>query len=133
VVLSQLLGISRMMFAMARRGDLPHFLKSVDARTGVPHYGVFLSGGIILLFVLFGTLEWVISAAAFTILLYYSIANIAALKMPGEAKLFPDFIAVTGLIFCIILAFSLSISTIISGIILLAIGFGARIIFKKNE
>lgn len=33
VILSQLLGLSRMGFAMARRGDLPRFLEQV---TGIP-------------------------------------------------------------------------------------------------
>ncbi|HEX2202088.1 MAG TPA: APC family permease, partial [Longimicrobium sp.] len=36
VLLSQLLGLSRMVFAMARRGDLPPALARVDARTGAP-------------------------------------------------------------------------------------------------
>src|SRR5262249_13050590 len=81
VLLSQLLGISRMVFAMARRGDLPRFLDHVQPRHGVPDRGIILAGGIVALVTCFGTLESIISAASFTILLYYSVTNLAALRM----------------------------------------------------
>src|SRR5690606_37754353 len=78
VLLSQIVGISRMMFAMARRSDLPKLLEHTSSRHQVPDYGIVLTGSVIILLSIFGTLEWVLSAAAFTILLYYLIANIAA-------------------------------------------------------
>jgi amino acid transporter len=53
------------------------------------------------------TFEAIVAAAAFTILLYYSIANLAALKMRKEDKLFPDWIPVAGFISCLLLAFTM--------------------------
>jgi len=38
----------------------------------------------------FGTLRAVAPAASFAILLYYAVANLAALRMPRAAKLYPD-------------------------------------------
>ena len=73
VLLSQLLGISRMMFAMARKHDLPAFLGKIHPEYKVPHLGIFLSGVIIILLSLFGALQFIVSAASFTILLYYII------------------------------------------------------------
>lgn len=132
VLLSQIVGISRMMFAMARRSDLPKALEHTSAKHQVPDYGIVLTGAIIVLLSIFGTLEWVLSAAAFTILLYYLIANIAALKLAPADKLYPKWIAVLGAISCTALALSLSFTTIAAGIALLAIGFVFRWIFRRS-
>jgi APA family basic amino acid/polyamine antiporter len=131
VLLSQLLGISRMMFAMAKRNDLPAFLGRVHFRHKIPHIGIFLSGGIIVLLSLFGTLEFIISAASFTILLYYSITNIAAIQMPKRQKLYPNWIPVMGLTACLLMAASLDLRTIIAGLSLLALGLLLRLIIQR--
>ena len=131
VLLSQFLGISRMMFAMARRGDLPRFLERIHPAHNVPHFGIALTGLIIVLLTVFGTLQFVVSAAAFTILLYYSIANIAALRMAKSDKLFPDFVPLVGLVSCLLLAFSLQPATIGTGLGLLAVGFVLRWVLHR--
>ncbi|AHM62385.1 amino acid permease [Flammeovirgaceae bacterium 311] len=131
VLLSQLLGISRMMFAMARRRDLPPFLERVHPRHQVPHPGIILSGGIIILLSLFGTLEFIVSAASFTILLYYSITNLAALRMPKAQKLYADWIPVAGLVFCLAMAAFLQLKTILAGISLLATGLLLRLLMQR--
>ncbi|MDM7922734.1 MAG: amino acid permease [Pyrinomonadaceae bacterium] len=131
VLLSQIVGISRMMFAMARRGDLPSALEHVSRSRSVPDVGIVLSGAVIVTLAVFGTLQFVISAAAFTILIYYGIANICALKMEKADKLYPKAVAVVGLIFCIAMAASLPLVTIAAGLSLLAAGFIFRVIFRK--
>lgn len=131
VLLSQIVGISRMMFAMARRSDLPSTLEHVSSAYGVPDYGILLSGFVIVLLSIFGRLEWVIAAAAFTILLYYGIANIAALKLSAQNKLYPKWIAWLGLTSCLLLAFSLRLTTILTGSGLLVIGLALRWLFRK--
>lgn len=130
VLLSQLLGISRMMFAMARRKDLPAVLENVHPRHKVPHIGILLSGLIIIMLSIFGTLEFIVSAASFTILLYYSIANLAAMRMRKENKLYTDLIPVTGLITCLALAASLELRTILAGLSLLAFGLLLRLLMQ---
>jgi APA family basic amino acid/polyamine antiporter len=130
VLLSQLLGISRMMFAMARKRDLPAFLEKVHPRHKVPHTGIFLSGGIVILLSIFGTLEFIVAAATFTILLYYSIANLAAMRMKKEHKLYSDAVPVVGLITCLAMAASLEWRTIIAGISLLIAGLLLRLLMQ---
>jgi APA family basic amino acid/polyamine antiporter len=132
VLLSQIVGISRMMFAMARRSDLPQVLEHTSTTYQVPDYGIVLTGAMIALLSIFGTIEWVLSAAAFTILLYYLIANIAALKLAPENKLYPKWIAGIGAISCTSLALSLSFKTIAAGLALLVIGFGLRWLFRAS-
>jgi APA family basic amino acid/polyamine antiporter len=128
VILSQLLGLSRMAFAMARRGDLPEPLGRVHARYGVPHLAVLVIGVITALVAGTGTLRGVASAASFTILVYYGLANLAALRMPREAKLYPDLVPVVGLIACGVLAFSLSTAAVLTGLAVLAVGIATRLI-----
>jgi APA family basic amino acid/polyamine antiporter len=137
VLLSQILGISRMFFAMGRRGDLPSFFNHIHPVNKIPDRSIFITGFSLLLVALFGTLQLIVAAATFTILLYYSITNLAAFKMKSTDKLFHDWIPIAGLISCLVLAFSLSLQTIITGIILLAGGFIVRWIvnltFRKNS
>ena len=126
VLLSQLFAISRMLFAMARKGDLPRRLGRVHPRCAVPDVAVFVAGLIIVVVTLLGTLQWVVSAATFTILIYYTITNLAALRMPAREKQYPDWIPAFGLTSCIVLAASLRPAAIAGGLGLLAVGFGLR-------
>src|SRR5439155_1066120 len=82
VLLSQLLAISRMMLAMARRRDLPHSLAHVRESTAVPDFGIVVSGLLIIAIAWFGSIPLVAAAASFAILLYYAIANVCALRQP---------------------------------------------------
>jgi basic amino acid/polyamine antiporter, APA family len=131
VLLSQMLGISRMMFAMARRGDLPRPLEHLHPRSAVPDYGIILCASIMLLLVLFGTLEWILGAATFTILLYYAIANICALRLPAAQRLFHPIVPAVGLIACLALAFASSPTSIVTGVALLGIGFLFRFVVLR--
>ena len=136
VLLSQIVGISRMMFAMARRRDLPKALEYVSERHAVPDFGIILSGLVIVLLAIFGTLQFVVSAAAFTILIYYGIANICALRLANENKRYPKWVAILGLIFCVAMAASLPVQTIVAGISVLVVGFLLRFLmrtFRKDD
>lgn len=130
VLLSQVLGISRMMFAMARRKDLVPVLDHVNSY-GVPDRGVILTGLILVMVVVLGTLEVIVAGAAFTILLYYSIANLAAMRMSPADRLFPAWIPVLGLASCLFLAFTLETGVILSGLGLLAAGLLLRWIYRR--
>ncbi|HSJ32237.1 MAG TPA: amino acid permease [Longimicrobiales bacterium] len=133
VILSQLLGLSRMGFAMARRGDLPRYLAAVHPRYAVPHRAVLVIGAIAAVVAATGTLRGVASAASFTILIYYGIANIAALRMPPAAKLYSDAIPVIGLVSCALLALSLTPPVIAIGTALLAGGLIARWVVRRTQ
>jgi APA family basic amino acid/polyamine antiporter len=131
VVLSQLLGLSRMAFAMARRGDLPRWMHAVHPVHGVPHRAVVLMGAIGLVIAATGTLEGVAAAASFTILLYYWVANLSAIRMPRQAKLVPDAVPTIGLVACTLLAVALPRDTIVVGLSVLAVGFVARMALHR--
>jgi APA family basic amino acid/polyamine antiporter len=129
VLLSQILGISRMMFAMGRGGDLPSVLAKTNAHH-IPHWAVLTTGAFILAVAWFGKLEFVAASASFTILLYYGITNIAALRMPVEDRRFPAWVSWCGLIFCIAMAAALSAPVVVSGLAVLALGVIGRLTAK---
>jgi basic amino acid/polyamine antiporter, APA family len=133
VILSQVLGLSRMAFAMARRGDLPSALEHVHPRFGVPHRAVLAVGLVAAIVAATGTLGGIAAAASFTILVYYGIANVAALRMPTAAKLYPDIVPAVGLVACAVLALSLSAATIGAGLVLLGAGFAARLVARGRR
>ncbi|HLU24223.1 MAG TPA: APC family permease [Longimicrobiales bacterium] len=130
VILSQLLGLSRMAFAMARGGDLPAALGAVHARYHSPGRAVVLIGAVAAVVAATGTLAGVAATASFAILVYYGIANLAALRMPRELKLFPNAIPATGFAACALLALSLAPATILTGLGLLAAGLIGRLVLR---
>ena len=131
VLLSQILGVSRVMLAMGRRHDLPPFFKTIHNQYRVPHIGIIITGAIILLLTVIGTFEFIVRSATFTILLYYSITNIAALKQPKSDRMYARIIPVLGLIGCLVMSVSLPLKVMISGVGLLVSGFAVRFIFHR--
>ncbi|HYJ80624.1 MAG TPA: APC family permease [Longimicrobiaceae bacterium] len=126
VLLSQLLGLSRMVFAMARGGDLPEALARVDGRSGAPLRAVLLVGAAAALAAGLGTLHGVAAAASFAILLYYGVANLAALRLPRADRLYPAAVPAFGLAACALLAASLPPRTVLTGLAVLAAGAVVR-------
>jgi APA family basic amino acid/polyamine antiporter len=131
VILSQLLGLSRMAFAMARRGDLPGFFSDVHPRYGVPGRAILAIGAIAALVASIGSLRGAASAASFTILMYYGIANLAAIRMPRQAKLYSDVVPAIGLAACALLAISLPYSVMLTGAGILMAGFAVRFVVRR--
>ncbi|MDD4010494.1 MAG: APC family permease, partial [Fermentimonas sp.] len=131
VLLSQILGISRMMLAMGRRSDLPTIFQKIHHKYRVPHLGIMITGVIILLLTITGSFEFILRAAAFTILLYYSITNIAALKQPVKEQIYSKVIPVLGLAGCLSMSVSLPVNVILSGVGLLIAGFLFRFLLHK--
>ncbi|HYW05833.1 MAG TPA: amino acid permease [Longimicrobium sp.] len=130
VLLSQILGLSRMVFAMARRGDLPAGLARVHPGSGTPVNAVLLVGAAAAASAAWGSVAAIASAASFAILVYYGIANVAALRMPRSARRFPNAVAWTGLVGCATLALSLAPATMAAGAVALAAGFGVRAMLR---
>src|SRR5690606_8229235 len=125
VVLSQILGLSRMSFAMARRNDLPEILSRVDDR-GVPRAAVMVVGAVAAVVAATGALDAV--AAALTILVYYGITNVAALRLGAAERWLPAWVPAFGALACATLALSLDLRTIVIGLAVLMAGVLARVL-----
>lgn len=119
--LSDILGVSRVAFAMGREDDLPQGLAKLGADKN-PWRSVLFVGAITLVVAAFAPLELSIAVSSFGTLLYYSITNVSALRLPAAQRTFPRALAIAGLIGCLGLAFALSPEYVIIGLVILAIG-----------
>ncbi|MCB9756717.1 MAG: APC family permease [Myxococcales bacterium] len=126
VLLNLLLGLSRVLLAMARRREMPAALDRVDAATSSPTRAVWAIGVLIASLVLLGDIKSTWSLSAFTVLVYYGITNLAALRLPPELRRYPRWVAVLGLVCCFGLACFVERAFWISGLALVVLGAGWR-------
>lgn len=122
VLLNLILGLSRVLLAMARRGDAPGFLAGIGKDSGTPAAAVWAVGVAIAALALIGDVKTTWSFSAFTVLVYYAINNLAALRLPAEERLYPRFWAFGGLAACLFLAFWVEVAVWGTGLGLLAAG-----------
>jgi APA family basic amino acid/polyamine antiporter len=123
--LSDLLGVSRVAFAMGRQGDLPRGLASLGPQKN-PWRSVVLVGAIAMLVAAFAPFGTAVAVSAFGTLLYYSVTNLSAVRLTREQRTFPVALAVAGLIGCLGLAFSLAFQDVAVGLVVLAVGLAYR-------
>jgi APA family basic amino acid/polyamine antiporter len=102
VLLTAILGVSRMAYAMARRNDLPSALSRLHHRFLTPYYAILATGALMAVLVLFVDLKSVVAVSTFALLLNYCITNIAAFKLKNGRKLW-RFIPLLGLATCLLL------------------------------
>jgi APA family basic amino acid/polyamine antiporter len=123
VLLNLILGLSRVLLALARRRDMPAALDAVSPRTHSPTRAVWVMGGIIAALVLIGDIRLTWTFSAFTVLVYYGLTNLAALYLPPESRRFPRWISAAGLVSCLGLAFFVPWRVWTLGLVALAVGF----------
>ena len=97
VLLNLILGLSRVLLAMGRRGDMPAATARIDPVSATPRVAVVVMAVAIGLLVLVGSVKLTWSFSAFTVLVYYAITNLAALRLPANQRIFPRWIAWVGL------------------------------------
>jgi len=115
VLLTSLIGLSRVAFAMARNGQLPTSIARVSSRFGTPYVSVLVMGALLTVLAFALDLKQAAAITSFALLATHLIVNLSAIrlrkKMPSSAKKFrvPFFplIPSLGLVSCVILMFSL--------------------------
>jgi basic amino acid/polyamine antiporter, APA family len=117
VLLSLLVGVSRTVFAMAANRDLPRRLEAVHPRTRVPWAAELFVAAIVVAVAATADLRNAIGFSAFCVLVYYAIANASAFTL-GRQRLVP----VAGFAGCLVLAFTLPVSSVLVGAGALAAG-----------
>jgi basic amino acid/polyamine antiporter, APA family len=103
VLLTAILGVSRMMFSMSRRSDLPKALSRVHEQFCTPYISILTVGVAMSLMVLFLDLTSVVAISTFALLFWYIFANLAAFRLKVESRLFPRFLPLVGLGTCMVL------------------------------
>jgi APA family basic amino acid/polyamine antiporter len=133
VLLNLVLGLSRVVLAMARRGDAPRILSRVHAASASPVTSVWACGGAVALLALIGDVRTTWSFSAFTVLVYYALTNLAALRLPAEAAMFPRWIPMLGLAACLSLAFWVEPRILLAGLALLGAGIAAHLVARRAQ
>ena len=127
VLLNLILGLSRVVLAMGRRGDLPKATTRINESTKVPALATITVGVLITGLVCLGDIKLTWSFSAFTVLVYYAITNLCAIRLKDEERLYPVWISYVGFIACLSLALFVDWRVMITGLGLIAFG----LIWKK--
>jgi APA family basic amino acid/polyamine antiporter len=125
-LLALIAGVSRTTFAMSREADLPRFLDRVHPRTHVPLRAEMAVGAVVVVLVALIDLRGAIGFSSFGVLLYYFVANVAALRQRGEARRYPVALQIVGAIGCLILAVTLPWQSVVGGVVVVAAGIAYR-------
>jgi len=131
VLLNLVLGLSRVALAMGRRGDLPSQLAKLDARGESPTLAVVAVGVLIAAMTILGDVQTTWSFSAFAVLVYYSLTNLAALRLSKDERLYPAWISAVGLVACGFLAFWVDREVWLTGLGVLAGGLVLRPIIRS--
>ena len=131
VLLNLILGLSRVVLAMARRGDLPPMFARVNPTQSTPTAAVVLVGIVIAGLALVGSVKTTWSFSAFTVLVYYALTNLAAIRLREQERLYPRFSAWLGLLFCLFLAFWVEPRIWMIGLLLIAAGLVWQQVAKR--
>lgn len=121
-LLALLLGVSRTTLAMARDRHFPHQLAAVHERFKVPHRAELLIGVTVAVAAATVDLRGAIGFSSFAVLIYYAVANASAFTLRREEGRPARLIPIVGVIGCVVLAFALPVSSVISGAAVLVLG-----------
>ncbi|MEV3903181.1 APC family permease [Mycobacterium sp. NPDC050551] len=128
-LLALILGVSRTTLAMARDRHLPPALAAVHPTFGGPHRAEVAVGAVVAVLAAVVDLRGAISFSSFAVLVYYAIANAAALTLGHRV------IPVLGLAGCIVLAFALPLPSVITGVAVVGLGatvYGVRTLIRRR-
>jgi APA family basic amino acid/polyamine antiporter len=123
VILNLILGVSRVILAMARRHDLPFALTQLNTERSSAPRAVWATALVMLLLVIGGDLRLAWSLSAFTVLVYYGITNLAALRVPQTQRFVPRWVSVIGLVSCLALALFIELTVFYVGSALVIVGW----------
>lgn len=137
VLLTNLIGSSRIAFAMARNGQLPKSIAKVSSRFGTPYISVIGMGLLLTVLVFALDLKQAAAITSFAILSTHLIVNLSAIrlrrKMPNSKFRLPFYplIPLLGFFSCIVLMFSLPQQAWIVGAVAIGISVILYLLRKK--
>lgn len=129
-LLALIAGIGRTSLAMARDGELPRPLARVHPRFQVPHIAEIAVALVIIVLVITVDLRGAIGFSSFGVLLYYFVANVAAITQPAHERRVPRALSVAGAIGCLVLVATLPPVSIAAGVGVLAVGAVIRLVVR---
>ncbi|CAN5336732.1 APC family permease [soil metagenome] len=125
-LLALIAGIGRTTLAMAREADLPRWLSAIHPRFNTPHRAEVVLAAIVVALVLTVDLRGAIGFSSFGVLLYYFVANVSAITQDREHRRYPRVLQALGALGCLVLVITLPTTSIVVGVLVLAVGAGYR-------
>jgi APA family basic amino acid/polyamine antiporter len=129
VLLTNLLGLSRVSFAMARNGQFPKALAKIHSKLGTPYLSILITGALMAVLAFVSDLRQAVAITSFSMLTTHIVLHSAAIrirkKIPNlktfKVPLYP-LIPSLGIASCVILMFSLPMeSWIVSAAVIVAV------------
>ncbi|MCJ7634962.1 amino acid permease, partial [Candidatus Bathyarchaeota archaeon] len=131
VLLTTLIGLSRVSFAMSRNGQLPMSVSRISSRFGTPYVSIALMGALMVAIIGFLDLRQTVAITSFSILLTHVILNFCAFRLrrvrPNSKSFkspFYPILPLAGMGSCLILLFSLPLESWITATVVVAISSG---------
>lgn len=121
-LLGGVLGVSRTAMAMARDRHLPAPLAAVHPTTRTPYVAELCVGVLVAAIVLVADVRQAIGFSSFAVLIYYLVANTAALRLDRRCRRLPAWVPVLGAIGCVVVAGSLPWQSVIGGVVVFVVG-----------
>jgi APA family basic amino acid/polyamine antiporter len=112
---------------MARAGDLPAPLAAVHPRHRVPHRAEVAVAVAVSVLVLLADLREAIGFSAFGVLVYYLVANAAALTQERSHRRYPRALPAFGVVGCLVLALAVPLTSLLAGALALLVGVAYRL------
>lgn len=112
VILNLLLGVSRVVLAMARRNDLPGALAHLSEDSQSAPAATWFAFAIMSVIALFGGIKAAWTLSAFSVLIYYGLTNIAATRVTGKQRIIPPWVSWLGLFSCFGLVVTAALATL---------------------
>ncbi len=126
-LLSLLAGLSRTSEAMARDGELPKVLTRRGKKFDSPWVAELFFAAVAIALLGSGDIAWTIGISSFCVLVYYFVANLAALRQLGRTRPVSKFLAFIGLGLCLLLAVFVPVQSLLIGASGLALALALRV------
>ncbi|WP_420174282.1 APC family permease [Luteococcus sp. OSA5] len=130
-LLNLMTGIGRTSLAMARGGDLPRALATIEPKHQVPRTAELTLAVVVTVLVLTTDLRGAIGFSSFGVLLYYFVANTAAWHQ-SEGRRYPRALQGLGMVLCLVLVATLPWRSIAVGLAVLAVGILVRLALTRR-
>ena len=129
VLLTLIMGLSRVFYKMSKNKDLPPSLSLIHRDLGTPYLSILIMGAIMTILTFFFDLGQMVGLSIFGSLFYYALTNLAAFFVRRKIKgaegfrtpLYP-LIPILGLLTCFVLLFSLDLGSLLLGGLVILLG-----------
>jgi basic amino acid/polyamine antiporter, APA family len=132
-LLALVAGVGRTTLAMARENDLPRWLAGVHATFKVPHHAEVALAVAVCALVLTVDLRGAIGFSSFGVLIYYLIANLAAVTQDAAHRRSPRALQVLGILGCAVLVVTLPVTSVVAGLAVYVIGVVYRLVRLRRQ